>query len=261
MCGALSPDTASGGGAGGQPRPDPAHAAAGFVAANFPTARAAFLGGSVLTEHRTPTSDLDVVVVVDPSTGSDQADHRAPYRETFWHDGWVVEAFVHTRESLDDFWDRDAARRVCSLLRMCGESEVVTDTGGVAAEIQEAARGRLAAGPPDPTKAEVDALRYRLSDLLEDLAGSDQEDELAYIAGLVLAGAADLALLAAGRWGGSGKALARELRDADPDLAERLLHAHRLVVTDGDTAALYRCALQVLAAVGGPLLAGYRLEA
>ncbi len=232
-------------------RPEPYDAAASFVEQEFPEPLAAFVGGSVLTERRTPTSDLDVVVVVDGPP--------APYRETFWHDGWVVEAFVHTRESLDEYWDLDAGRRVCSLLRMCAESTVLTDPGGVADGIQQEARRRLEAGPPEASDDEVDTLRYHLSDLLEDLAGSDQEDELAYISALVLARTADLALLAAGQWGGSGKALARALRDTDPDLAERLLNAHRLVLTEGDTAPMYRCALQVLAPVGGPLLAGYRL--
>ncbi len=233
-------------------RAEPLEAAASFVAQEFPDALAAFVGGSVLTEHRTPTSDLDVVVVV--------AGPPAPYRETFWHEGWLVEAFVHTRESLDRFWAHDADRRVCSLLRMCGESRVVTDPGGVAAEVQTEARRRLDAGPAEPTSAEVDARRYGLTDLLDDLAGADREDELAYIAGLVLVAAARLALQATGYWEGSGKALARQLRAADPDLAERLVDAHRLVVTEGDTAPLYRTALQVLEQVGGPLLAGFRLQ-
>lgn len=233
-------------------RAEPLDAAASFVAHEFPDALAAFVGGSVLTEHRTPTSDLDVVVLL--------GGPPAPYRETFWHAGWVVEAFVHTRESLDRFWDQDADRRVCSLLRMCGESRVVTDPAGVAAEIQAEARRRLDAGPGAPAPAEVDARRYGLTDLLDDLAGADREDELAYIAGLVLVAAARLALQAAGCWEGSGKALARRLRAADPDLAERLVDAHRLVLTEGDTAPLYRTALQVLERVGGPLLAGYRQQ-
>jgi hypothetical protein len=233
-------------------RPEPVDAARSFVAEHFPDALATLVGGSVLTEHRTPTSDLDVVVLL--------AGPPAPYRETFWHRGWVVEAFVHTRASLDDFWDRDARRRVCSLLRMCADGVVLTDPGEVAAEVRQAARDRLEAGPPEPTAAQVDARRYALSDLLEDLAGSDQEDELAYISARVLAETAGLALLVAGEWGASGKALARALRGTDPDLAERLVNAHRLVLTEGDTAPLYRCALQVLAPVGGPLLAGYRQD-
>ena len=234
-------------------RPEPVDAARGFVDEHFPEALATFVGGSVLTEHRTPTSDLDVVVVLDGPP--------APYRETFWHDGWVVEAFVHTRESLEAFWGHDERRRVCSLLRMCADSRVLTDPGELADGIQAAARERLEAGPPEPGEEELDRLRYDLSDLLEDLAGADREDELAYVAGLVLAETAALALTAGGHWSARGKALARALREVDPDLAERLVNAHRMVLTEGDTAPLYRCALQVLDPVGGPLLAGYRLDA
>lgn len=234
-------------------RPEPVDAARSFVAEQFPDALATFVGGSVLTEHRTPTSDLDVVVVL--------AGPPAPYRETFWHQGWVVETFVHTRESLEAFWVHDEERRVATMLRLCAESVVLTDPGGVTREIQEAARARLAAGPAEPGEELLERLRYGLSDLLEDLAGSDQEDELAYVSALVLAATAQLALAVGGHWSGRGKALARALREADPDLAERLINAHRLVLTEGDTAPLYRCALQVLEPAGGPLLAGFRQDA
>lgn len=60
-------------------------------------------GGSALTEHRTATSDPDIVVVLPGPP--------APFRETFEHAGWVVETFVHTRVSLDVWWDEDLARR------------------------------------------------------------------------------------------------------------------------------------------------------
>jgi hypothetical protein len=238
-------------------RPDPVSAAAAFVAARFPAATAAFLGGSVLTEHRTPTSDLDVVVLLDGPSERDPA----PYRETFEHEGWTVEAFVHTRASLEEFWRRDAERRVCSLLRMCAESEVLVDVAGAAAQVRSAASAGLAAGPPPMTQAEVDAARYALTDLLDDLAGCDDGQELVFIAGRVLDGVAALALGAAGQWSGGGKALARALADVEPDLLERLVDGHRHVVLYGDTAVLHRAAVDVLMRVGGALMVGYRAVA
>lgn len=233
-------------------RPDPVTAATSFVADHFAGARAAFVGGSVLTDDITPTSDLDVVVILEGPP--------APYRETFEHAGWIVEAFVHTRDSLDHWWAKDAERRVCSLLRMCAESVVVTDPAGVADEIQAAAAARLAEGPPPLTAAEVDQLRYALTDKLDDMAGCDREDELVYIAGDVVQQVAALALAAAGQWGAAGKALARALRATEPDLAERLVNGHRHVVIYGDTAVLHRAAVDVLVRVGGPLLVGHRVQ-
>ena len=44
---------------------DPVGAARAFVADCFPTACAAYLGGSTGTVFQTPTSDLDIVVVLD----------------------------------------------------------------------------------------------------------------------------------------------------------------------------------------------------
>jgi hypothetical protein len=235
-------------------RPEPVAAAHAFLARHFPDAGTAFLGGSVLTPDRTPMSDLDIVVVLG------DGDPRAPYRQTLDQDGWVVEAFVHDRASLDRFWDRDTARRSAALLNMCS-GRVLEDRDGRADEIQQAARRRLEDGPPTLDGAELDAARYGLTDLLEDLAGCDRDDELAHIAGLVLREVAELALGAAGRWAGTGKALARSLAAAEPALAERLVHAHRLAVLDGDTAALHRVATDVLRRVGGPLLVGYRVAA
>jgi hypothetical protein len=238
-------------------RPDPVSAATTFVAQRFPGARLAILGGGVLGEHRTPTSDLDVVVVVDPDHPG-QGDLRAPYRETFEHEGWIVEAFVHSRESLGDYWDRDAARRVPSLLRMCAEGVVLTDPGGLAARTQEEAARRLAAGPAAPDEANLALARYGLTDILDDMAGCDDEAELVYIAGAVVRQVSELALLVGGHWSGSGKGLARQLARHDPDLLERLVNGHRHVVVYGDTAVLHRAAVDVLMRAGGALLAGYR---
>jgi hypothetical protein len=231
-------------------RPDPVTAAASFVAERFPGALTAFVGGGVLTEHRTPTSDLDVVVVLPGPP--------APYRETFEHAGWIVEAFVHTRQSLDGFWDSDAQRRVCSLLRMCTESVVLTDPAGVAEEIRATAAARMAAGPPPLGDADWERLRYGLTDLLDDMAGCDDEAELLFIAGAVVREVATLALEVAGRWSARGKALPRALKEVDPDLLERLVNGHRHVVSYGDTAVLHRAAVDVLLRAGGALMVGYR---
>jgi hypothetical protein len=239
-------------------RPDPVTAATAFVAARFPHAAAAFVGGSVLTELRTPTSDLDVVVVVDEPSEADPA----PYRETFEHDGWIVEAFVHTPQSLERFWRRDAEqRRVCSLLRMCSESVVVHDRAGSAAGIQATAATRLAQGPPPLEPGALEWMRYGLTDLLDDMAGCDDESELVYIAGAVVKDVSVLALAVAGRWSAGGKALARELGALDPDLLERLVNGHRHVVVYGDTAVLHRAAVDVLVRAGGALMVGYRAVA
>lgn len=232
-------------------RPDPLSAARELVAERYPDALAAVLGASVLGPHRTPTSDLDVVVLLPGPP--------APYRETLEHAGWIVEAFVHDERSLRGYGRHDAARRVPVLLRMWAEGVVLLG-GDVAGPLRAEAAEVLARGPAPPSQAELDLARYRLTDLLDDMAGCDDEAELAFIAGAVLRQTSELSLLVAGRWSGAVKGLARALADHDPDLLERLVDGHRHVVVYGDTAVLHRAAVDVLLRAGGALLAGYRAD-
>ncbi|MCE7011797.1 nucleotidyltransferase domain-containing protein [Kibdelosporangium philippinense] len=80
---------------------DPVGAARAYVADRFPSAWAAYLGGSTGTALQTPTSDLDIVVVLDGGP--------APFRHTDWHEGWLVEVFAHTAASFDAFVERETA--------------------------------------------------------------------------------------------------------------------------------------------------------
>lgn len=238
-------------------RPDPVSAATAFVASRFADARAAYLGGGVLGPLRTPTSDLDVVVVLDLDPDEPDA-LRPPYRETFEHAGWITEVFVHDEVSLREWWQRDVTRRVPSLVRMVAEGVVVLDRDGRADDLRREAATLLAGGPALPDPDELAARRYALTDLLDDMAGCEDEAELVYIAGGVLRAAAELALLVAREWLGSGKGLPRRLAEHDPDLLERLVNGHRHVVVYGDTAVLHKAAVDVLVRAGGALLVGYR---
>ncbi|MEV4088418.1 nucleotidyltransferase domain-containing protein, partial [Nonomuraea fuscirosea] len=97
---------------------DPVAAARALVEEMFPGALYAFVGGSVLTERRTSTSDLDIVVVLD---GLDR-----PYRESLrWH-GWPVELFAHSETSLAAYIERGFESRQPTLARICAEGAVLT---------------------------------------------------------------------------------------------------------------------------------------
>ena len=73
---------------------DPVIDARELVLELFPGARWALLTGSVLTEHRTGGSDLDIVVVLP------DGDPLAPHRSSRHHRGWPVELFVHDEATL-----------------------------------------------------------------------------------------------------------------------------------------------------------------
>ncbi len=225
---------------------DPVADARALIAERFPAARAAFLGGGILTARRTATSDLDIVVVLPGPP--------APYRESLSWRGWPVEIFVHDADSLERYFGTDTARRRPTLARICTDGVVVAGRQEETDLIRELARSILAAGPPPLGSAELDLARYGLTDLLDDLAGSVDAGESAVICWQVWTATAQLVLLLGDHWLGTGKWLLRELRAADLGLAERLLAAI------GDPAGLTDIADEVLGRAGGRFFTGFRLS-
>jgi hypothetical protein len=212
-------------------------AAAALVNERFPDAAWAILTGSVLGPHRTPRSDLDIVIMMEDGPG---------YRESLHFDGWPVELFVHTRDVLDGFLAKELAARKPSTHRMLAHGvPLAGDPGDLPARCARV----LAGGPPPLTEAERDRFRYGLTDLLDDYQHVTDAGERSVIATTVWIETARAALAFGGRWLSSGKWLLRELREFDPEPATRWLAAR------DDPAPV---ATEVLAGAGGPLFDGYR---
>ncbi|MGW2864586.1 nucleotidyltransferase domain-containing protein [Streptomyces sp. NPDC001205] len=230
---------------------DPILTARELVTDRFPSARAAFLAGSVLTSRRTPTSDLDIVVLLDGPP--------APSRENLVYRGWPVELFVQTEADWRSFADQETAKRSSPLLAMCADGMLLVDTDGLGAALQDEARQRLAAGPPPLTDRERDYQRYILSDLLDDLRGCTDPAERTYLVTHLLQRASELVLLVGGHWLGSGKWLSRRLAAADPEV-HRALSATVPQAIAGDVTGFVAVVAEVLDLAGGPLWDGYAIR-
>jgi hypothetical protein len=220
------------------------------VADRFPSVRAAFLAGSAGEGRANEFSDLDIVVVLDGPP--------APYRETIRVEGWPVELFVHTDESIDYWLDRERQQGGCTLANMLATGQPLT--GSDAEVVSARARAHIAAGPEPWTSEQLEYRRYLLTDALDDLAGGRDADERDAVAGQVLTMVSELALAVAGRWQGKGKWMVRRLREYDADLAHRLLAGHRAAVASGDIAGLVAACDAVLAPLGGRLTEGFAVR-
>lgn len=222
-----------------------------LVRERFPDARAAWLGGSAATDSMTSTSDLDITVLV--------ASEPAPFRESLLVGTQPVELFVHTEDSLRFFCAHDLRRRRPTMLRLIGTSILVIDTDGAGRRLQ-GEFGRLdREGPPALSADEIEAARYVVTDLLDDLSGGGPEALI--IAAALWRETAELLLGANARWSGTGKWLLRELRLLDADRGTK--HADALLfglaaVSRGDITALHDAVLTALAPIGGRLFDGYR---
>ncbi|WP_225800250.1 nucleotidyltransferase domain-containing protein [Streptomyces sp. NK15101] len=217
----------------------------------FPDAQAAFLAGSVLTDRRTPASDLDIVVLLDGPP--------APHRENLVYRGWPVELFVQTEAVWRGFADQEAATRRSPLLAMCADGMLLVDRDGLGASLQDEARRRWAAGPPPLSDHERDHQRYVLTDLLDDLRGCTDPAERVYLVSHVLQRASELVLLTGGHWLGAGKWLSRRLAAADPAVHRALSEAAPRAIA-GDAEAFTAVVTEVLDLAGGPLWDGYAIR-
>jgi hypothetical protein len=228
---------------------DAIEAAHAVVDGQHPDARAAFLGGSVVTGRRTATSDLDIVVVLHGTP--------APYRESLRHAEWPVEMFVHTEETWQTYVERELHTRRSPLLWMCADGLLLLDTDGLGARIAAEARKLTAAGPPPLSAEEIDDRRYAITDLLDDLAGSSDRNEHLYIATELVRRTGELALAIGGSWGGGGKWLARRLETTAPGLSTHLRHGLQEVL-GGRAEPLVTVVEEVLGQAGGRLWVGYK---
>jgi hypothetical protein len=229
---------------------EPIDAATRVVDTRFPTCRAAFLSASVLSSRRTPTSDLDIVVVLDGPL--------APYRETIRGHGWMIELFVHTRGSLLYFYERELQQRRCTLATMCASGTVLSSIDGEDVAIKVQAQRIIDAGPAPLSIVELDQRRYGLTDTLDDLRGTADPVEMAFIAGHLLASAGELVLLSQRRWTGQSKWLARHLAEAPGGFAALLANGVNVLLATGDKQSMIDAVGAVLDLAGGPLTEGYR---
>lgn len=230
----------------------PVDVARALVERLYPQCLTAILGGSVVRGEATKTSDLDLFILTDVP--------EAPYREARQFLGWPVEIFVHSPASYREYFDREVRQRLPVLLHLCAEGVVLRDAGGWGERVRVEARARLAAGPPPLREKEVDLYRYRLTALLEDFEGSTRREEDLWTAQQLARLVAEFVLSRHRRWLGHGKWMNRALAAFDPALAARLAGALERFYGQADKSELVACAEEALAAAGGRLFAGFRME-
>jgi hypothetical protein len=234
-------------------RLDPVEAARRFVAEHFPEARAAIVGGSPIRGDATETSDLDILILTDRP--------EAPFRASYVEHGWPIEAFVHTDESVREFFAADVERRRPSLPNAAAEGVVLVDEAGATTWLQQTARELLQRGPEPLTNEQLEDWRYSLTDLLDDFTGADRFDEGMFIADALAIEAANLLLLMNRRWLGNGKWVVRALARFDPAVASRMTDALEAYLRREDKEPLRRFAEDALEQAGGRMFEGYYRQA
>jgi predicted nucleotidyltransferase len=234
-------------------RPPAVDAARALVLERHPHAVQAWLAGSVSRGEGTPTSDLDVTVLIEDGE---------VHRETLDFEGWPVELFVNTADSIDHFLAKDLARRHPTMARLVATGVPLLGDGG--ADVRRRCADALERGPGPVPREELELMRYGLTELLDDFADAPSGPVATAVAVGLWRETAALALAAEGAWSGSGKWLARELEALDARHGTELTAELDAALRDalhGDRGPLAAVAGRVLGRCGGRFRAGLYLAA
>ncbi|TFD93691.1 nucleotidyltransferase domain-containing protein [Jeotgalibacillus sp. R-1-5s-1] len=231
-------------------RLDPIQASKAFVNEYFPDCNAAVLAGSASRGEATPTSDLDIVVF-DPGI-------KQSYRESLIKYDWPIEVFVHNLNSYVHFFEDDCKHGKPSMPHMvaCG---IVLKRSNELDQIRKEADLMLKKGPAPWSESTVALKRYMITDLLDDLMGSNDRGEDIMITAELSILLQEFMLRVNNRWIGSSKWMIRELKRFDPDYAEAFTEAFDQLYTSGDKAAVKKLVEESLQTHGGLLFEGFSI--
>lgn len=235
-------------------RTDPVVTASQVAARRYADAAVVFLAGSVMRGEGTDTSDLDLVVIYEQL--------NAAYRESFTHEGWPVEAFVHDPETLRYFFLQvDRPGGVPSLPHMVATGTPLPHATDLSRALQVLANEVLARGPPQWSEERLRQSRYAVTGLVDDLRSPRSHAELRASGSALYAALAEHYLRGQGLWSATGKSIPRQLASVAPAFASRFDQAFEHLFAQGDADAVIDLCAEVLAPSGGWLLEGYKVVA
>jgi hypothetical protein len=224
------------------------------VAQRYASAEVAFCAGSIVRGDGTPHSDIDLVVIL--------PELKAAWRESFLHQGWPVEAFVHDATTLRYFFEEiDAKSGVPSLPQMVDEGLLVWGDQSVAETYKQLAKQVLVKGPPALAADNVRNAIYGIADLIDDLRSPRSRSETLGTAARLYEQLGDFALRSKGSWSGTGKQMSRALARQNPTLHKDFVSAFDKLFAEGNAAAVIALAERIVAPHGGLHFDGYRREA
>ena len=236
-------------------RPEPIACVLELLAQRYRGASATFLAGSVMRGEGTDSSDLDLVIVYDHLD--------AAYRESFVHEGWPIEAFVHDPETLRYFFlNVDLPSGVPSLIHMVSTGTALPAATKLSQDLQAFAQKLLAQGPIPWDDERHRRSRYMITSLVDDLRCPRSRAELLAAGTALYEALAAHLLLGDGHWFGKGKSIPRQLTTSlSPQVATQFDAAFDRLFATSDSGEVIRLCDEVLATCGDSLFEGYKAMA
>ncbi|RYX81877.1 nucleotidyltransferase domain-containing protein [bacterium] len=237
-------------------RISPQQAAQTLFERRHPSANCLLLAGSIVRGEATASSDLDIVVLYD------EGDLPHAYRESLLWEGFPVETFVHSPQTLRYFFEKmDGPSGFPTLMQMVSEAIEIPVPTPLSTQMKQAANDCLLAGPPPLPPHDLQLRRYIITDLIDDIRTPRSPHELTATGTQLYAALPDFYFRSQNLWSAKGKTMLRKLHQHNPDFAQRFIIAFDTLFSTANPHPVIALAEEVLTPSGGFLFDGHRLDA
>jgi predicted nucleotidyltransferase len=220
----------------------------------YSEAKFLILAGSIIRGEGTPTSDLDIVIIYDRLD--------CAFRESFTYEGIMVEVFAHDLSTLKYFmYSVDFNDRAPVMASMITEGIVVPEETTLSKELKKLAAEYLAEGPAEASADRINAMRYSVTNLIDDLKDSRNRHEQIATGCRLYQEVADLYFAVNRVWRGNAKSIVRAMTKHDAQFSNHYHQSFDLLFKDGNDARVVAISREVLDAAGGSFFDGYKLAA
>jgi predicted nucleotidyltransferase len=218
----------------------------------YPTAKFAFLAGSIVRGEGTAFSDLDIVIIYEELPNA--------FRESFYFQDFPVETFVHTPETLNYFLEADSKSAAPSLAMMVAEGIEVPAKNDLSKKLKLLANDCLN-NPPKISDEEIRNFRCWITDLIDDIREPRSKEELTASGTMLYGAIADFYLRTNGVWSAKSKTIPRKLRKLNADFCREFCESFEALFAAGKSERVIKLSEMILEKHGGFLFDGMRLDA
>jgi len=220
-----------------------------FTKNHYSSTEIMLLAGSFVRGEATKTSDFDIVIIDQKISNS--------YRETYCLNKKIYEVFIHSYDSCLQWFEKDLVRRKPSLQNMVKEGILISGNDKLLAELKSIATKQIEKGPEPFSKNELADLRYFITDLLDDLIGSESHDEWIFIVNELISPVLKLDIVMKGHWLANGKRIPRYYKDINSVMYNNLLDALNCLYLEKNKTEFIKWVYDILNQYGGRLDDGY----
>jgi len=225
------------------------HLAKKFVSKRFPDALCVFIGGSLLRGHGNAYSDVDIVIIKEKVKNS--------IHKSLIYQNLPIEYSLFDLQTLEQKFSKDLKKNMRAGLHLMEKAHVISADPKTAKILRQMIKKGLSRGPRRYSFKEIEKLRYKISDGLDDLRSLKGDPKLFGLAMQMYPAIEELFFAIHKTWRESGKYFFEAARAIDKKFPVKLISAYKQISENNNPQPLIAVIEKLLADAGGVIWEGY----